>query len=540
MSQSRPWLTLSISRLILLVAGFFTVFYNLAFFRNSYLEFADQPGGLLFMGSLAIFLFAATVLVLSLLCVRFLTKPVLILVIFTAAGASYFMNRYNIVIDTTMLTNVAETDTREVRDLVNPGLLLSLLLLGVLPALLILKTRIVCHSFGREIWNRVRLAGAAMVLVIVSLLPFSAFYASFFREHKILRYYANPVTALYSAGKFMDTAFEDGNREITSLGLDAHIPVEDRDRELIFLVVGEAVRADHLGLNGYARQTTPKLIDRDVVSFDQVYSCGTATAYSVPCMFSLQERTEFDLDEANLQENLLDVLGHAGVSVLWRDNNSSSKGVAHATTFEDFRHPGNNPVCDEECRDIGMLEGLDEYIGQQENGDIVIVLHQMGNHGPAYFKRFPPEFATFQPYCQSNRLESCSQQEIVNAYDNAVLYTDYFLDQVIGFLERYNGEFATAMYYMSDHGESLGEGGVYLHGLPYLLAPDSQKHVASLLWLGDSYPVDRQALDTLRHRQLSHDNFFHTVLGLMEIQTSLYDSDKDILANTDFLVLNRD
>ncbi len=540
MSLARPWLVISISRLILLVAGFFTVFCNLAFFRNSYQVFVEQPGGLLFMGSLAVFLFAATVLVLCLLCIRYLTRPVLILVIITAAGASYFMNRYNIVVDTTMLTNVAETDSREVQDLVNPGMLLSLLVLGVFPALLILKTRIVCHGFGREIWNRARLSGAAVLLMVVSLLPFSAFYASFFREHKILRYYANPVTVLYSAERFAEATFDQGNTEITMLGLDARIPATDKARELIVLVVGEAVRADHLGLNDYARQTTPQLAARDVVSFDQVYSCGTATAYSVPCMFSLQERIDFDLDEANLQENLLDVLGHAGVNVLWRDNNSSSKGVTHATPFEDFRYPENNPVCDEECRDMGMLNGLDEYIGQQKNGDIVIVLHQMGNHGPAYFKRFPPEFATFQPYCQSKRLESCSRQEIVNAYDNAILYTDYFLDRVISFLERHEGEFVTAMYYMSDHGESLGESGVYLHGLPYLFAPDNQKHVASLMWLGDSFPVERQALNNLRHQPLSHDNYFHTVLGLMEIQTSLYDSDKDILASTELLVKNRD
>ncbi|MEZ5490864.1 MAG: phosphoethanolamine--lipid A transferase [Gammaproteobacteria bacterium] len=535
----KPLFRVTISNLILLTAAFFTLFYNLAFFRNSYQVYATEPGSLWFMASLCVFLFAVTVLLLCVLCIRFLTKPVLVLVIMTAASASYFMNRYNIVIDATMLTNVVETDAREVGDLISPWLFVQLLFLGILPSLLVLNTQVACKSFPREVWNRVKLSGFALVLMVVSLLPFSPYYASFFREHKILRYYSNPVTALYSGGRFLNAAVDgQGSDKIASLGLDAHIPVDDQQRELIVLVVGEAVRSDHLGLNNYQRQTTPMLAKRDVVSFTDVYSCGTATAYSVPCMFSLQERRNFDLDDAKHQENLLDVLRHAGVHVLWRDNNSDSKGVAHAITFEDFTSSARNPACDVECRDIGMLDGLDEFIQERPEGDIVIVMHQMGNHGPAYYKRFPDEFAVYQPYCQSNRLETCSQAEIVNAYDNAILYTDHFLDQVIRLLEKYDDGFETAMYYMSDHGESLGESGLYLHGLPYLLAPDNQKHVASILWLGKNYQTNRSALAAMRDIKLSHDNYFHTVLGLMEIQTAVYDSDKDIIPRGSQLSLN--
>jgi lipid A ethanolaminephosphotransferase len=237
------------------------------------------------------------------------------------------------------------------------------------------------------------------------------------------------------------------------------------------------------------------------------------------------------VEEAGNTENLLDVLIHAGVHVLWRDNNSDSKGVADPSIFEDFRSPDVNPVCDSECRDVGMLAGLSSYIDGQSDGDIVIVLHQMGNHGPAYYKRYPAAFEKFTPACQTNQLENCTDIEIGNAYDNAILYTDYFLAEVISFLKTYDSRFETAMYYMADHGESLGENGLYLHGLPYMLAPETQKHVASIMWFGSSYKVDRQAMRAKANDKISHDNYFDTVLGLMEIDTDVYDPGKDIMVH---------
>jgi lipid A ethanolaminephosphotransferase len=176
-----------------------------------------------------------------------------------------------------------------------------------------------------------------------------------------------------------------------------------------------------------------------------------------------------------------------------------------------------------------MLSGLDDYIATHE-GDITIVLHQMGNHGPAYYKRYPQEFERHTPACQSNQLESCAREEIVNAYDNAVMYSDYFLFEVIEFLKPYDGEFSTGMFYMADHGESLGEMGLYLHGLPYALAPEAQTHVASFLWLGAMDANDDKSLKARAREPLSHDNYFHTVLGMMDVETAIYDPALDIVS----------
>jgi lipid A ethanolaminephosphotransferase len=529
---ARRRVTLSLTQLILLSAFCFIAFYNFAFFRNSYAAFGGTASGWAFLASLALFCFAVTVLLLGLLCFAWTAKPVLIFLVLSAASASYFMNRFNIVVDTTMLANVIKTDTREVADLMNVQFLGQMLLLGALPIALLALARIQKRGLRAELLSRLKLLGGALGLIVLCVAPFTSHYTSFMRQHKLLRYYTNPATPLYSGILFAQETLAGPITAVQRkpMGQDAHIPADDMGRALIVLVVGEAARADHFSLNGYARETNPLLRREDVISFAEVTSCGTSTAYSLPCMFSLLGRRDFSPSAAKVQENVLDVLTHAGIHVLWRDNNSDSKGVAVGVPFEDFRNPERNPVCDVECRDVGMLAGLDEYIAARPKGDIVIVLHQMGNHGPAYYKRYPAEFEVFKPACQSAELTACTDEEITNAYDNALRYTDYFLTQVIAFLRRHDDQFKTAMYYMADHGESLGENGIYLHGLPWLLAPKAQKNPGSVMWFGQRYHhVDRDRLKARAREPLSHDNYAHTVMGLVELQTEVFDPSKSLL-----------
>jgi lipid A ethanolaminephosphotransferase len=241
-------------------------------------------------------------------------------------------------------------------------------------------------------------------------------------------------------------------------------------------------------------------------------------------------REAFSISAAAKQENVLDVIQRSGAHVLWLDNNSDSKGVALRVPYESYREAPNNPVCDEECRDVGMLAKLQKFIDSHASGDIVVVLHQMGNHGPAYFKRYPKEFERFVPACQNNDLSQCSIAEINNAYDNAILYTDHFLSETIAFLKKNDARFATGMFYMSDHGESLGEDGVFLHGLPYFIAPRAQILVPAILWLGSRFsPAQRQAVTEKQGVPLSHDNLFDTLLGLLDIETAVYQPELDIL-----------
>ncbi len=465
---------------------------------------------------------------LAIFCTKYTAKPILIIILSASALAGYFMNNYNIVIDGTMIQNILETDIRESLDLFSFKLVLYLLFAGILPSVFIYNVAIEYKSLKIELLSRLKTITVAILIIFLMVFSFSKFYTSFFREHKPLRYSANPITYIYSIGKYIASNLDKGEIVMTPLGTDAKIPITDMDRELIIVVLGEAARADRFSLNGYQKKTNPLLEKEDIINFPNMCSCGTTTSVSVPCMFSVFNRNGYSSKKAKSTQNILDVLSYAGVNILWRDNNSDSKGVALRVTYEDFRYPNNNPICDVECRDEGMLEGLQEYIDSQKQGDILIILHQMGNHGPAYYKRYPKRFEKFRPTCKTNQLEECTKEEINNAYDNAILYTDYFLSKVIKLLKQNTNRFEAVMFYLSDHGESLGEKNVYLHGLPYFMAPEAQKHIAAIMWFGDGFKIDKDAIKNNALKEYSHDNFFHTLLGLMEVDTSVYDINMDI------------
>lgn len=552
---------LSVNQFILLGAVFILTFANVAFFRNLGVTFAGQPYAWLHMASVAVVLFCVLILFLLLFSSRRLIKPALMVLFLLSAVTAYFMDTYNLVIDRDMLANVLATDTAESADLLTPKLLMYVLLMGLAPSWLIwdipVRKKGAGYSFKKGTGysfsgipkteqevslaklypapfffslSRLKLGGGALLTMLVVVLISSSFYASFVREHKILRYYANPLTPLYSVYKYVRESGGVEVSEVIPIGTDAHILPADTDRELVIMVLGETARSDRFSLNGYSQKTNPRLEQKPVISFSNVAACGTSTAVSVPCMFDREDREDFSNAEAAATHNVLDVLEHAGVTVLWRDNNSDSKGVATRVSYENFRDPEINPLCDVECRDEGMLAGLQSYIDRHPEGDLLIVLHQMGSHGPAYFKRYPDEFRKFTPTCDSSQLDSCSREEISNSYDNTILYTDHFLAEVIELLRSNDDDFETAMFYASDHGESLGENGVYLHGLPYWMAPESQTSVPMIFWFGKNYDdVPLSAMREIRNASLSHDSVFHTLLGLFEVQCSEYQEAKDLL-----------
>ena len=511
---------------LLLVAG-----GNASFFSHVLQAFPPTGNNLAALVSLAFTLFAATAVLLGPIALGRMTKPVLTLALLASSLAAYFMDSFDTIIGTEMLRNVIETNIAEASDLVTPRLLAYVVLLGVAPSILVWRIPLERQGWRRELLGRARLLGFCLLAIAALAIAFGGFYASFVRAHKSLRAYANPAYFLIASLKLVSwTGQALAITQPAVIAPDAHIAESDKHRELVLLIIGETARADRLSINGYQRDTTPRLKETRAVSLTNFRSCGTSTAVSVPCMFSSKGMARFDPKKAGEEENLLDVLQRAGVNVLWLDNNSDSKGIALRVPYRDYKSPRINTVCDTECRDEGMLVPLQDYIDSHPAGDIVIVLHQMGNHGPAYYKRYPPAFEKFQPACKSKDLSLCSQEEIGNAYDNAILYTDHFLGKAIELLRRNDAKFETALLYMSDHGESLGEGGVYLHGLPRAIAPDSQVHVPAILWFGSGFDeLDWSALMRKRHQRFTHDHLFHTVLGFLEIRTGFYKPALDIL-----------
>lgn len=520
----------SANQLILLVTAFVLLTGNLTFaglVLDAYPFTTATAAPLL---SLVLVFGGITVMLLAPFSHRRSTRPLLATVLLLSAAAAYFMDTYGVIISDDMLVNVAQTNLNESAELLTPRLLLYLVFLGVLPAWFVATVPLRWTGPRDEILARGKLIAGSIVMVVATLLAFGSFYASFFRVNKELRQHANPVYYLYSAAKFASLSLRSSNASVVQpLGTDAAIPASDVTRDLVILVVGETARADRFSINGYPRETTPLLARQNVVSFGNFRACGTSTAVSVPCMFLLNGEARGH-GKITTEENLLDVLQHAGVHVLWRDNNSDSKGVASRVTYQDFKTPTNNPICNPECRDEGMLAGLQQFIDARPKGDILIVLHQMGSHGPAYSRRYPEAFEKFKPACRESDLSRCTRDEIGNAYDNTILYTDHFLNQVIELLKRNDAGFETALFYVSDHGESLGENGLYLHGLPKTIAPDAQLHVPALMWFGKNFrTADPVAMRHTAAQRYTHNNVFHTLLGLFEIETSVYDVNQDLL-----------
>ena len=504
----------------ILLVGLFIMLTGNATLAQRLLEIYPLNGNLSFLVGMGLFFTAGTLIFLLLVAAGRPGKWVLAFFLFGAAIAGFYMDQYGVVIDAEMIFNIVETNPQELTGLLNLSLVLRVLLLGVIPACLLVRYYPRSAGLKQEWRSKAALIGTLALVAILSIAPFTAQFASFVREHKITRLYANPLGFTNSFIAFARQSLKlKRDFTIEAIAKDAKALETTGRKELVVLVIGETARADRFSLNGYDRETNPLLKQRDVLSFSNVTSCATSTGESLPCMFSALGRKDYSRDKAAHYQNALDVLFEHGVQILWRDNNSDSKGVAARMAYENFKSPTKNPSCDSECRDIGMLSGLDQYIRAREGKDILIVLHQMGNHGPEYYRRYPDSFRKFTPTCETGELQKCSQQEIDNAYDNAILYTDYFLASVIDMLKRYDDTHATAMLYVSDHGESLGENGIYLHAAPYAIAPEAQTHIPAILWTSKHFDYQLADLKHFQDAPVSHDDLFCSLLITYELKS---------------------
>lgn len=524
--------------LALLTGLFLALACNAALFRAVLATGALHGGaGLLTGACLFVLVVALDTLLALLLFNRWTVRPVLALLLPVSAAVAYYMEHYGVYFDTGMIRNVLQTDLRESSELVSPGLLLRIALGGVLPAVLAWKVELVRRPPGRAVL--VRVAAIVLALLVAAGAALASFQSlsALMRNHRELRHLVTPGNYLVALGRVLADDGAARNTPRRTLGAGAHVAAAHAGQRprLLVLVVGETARAANWGLDGYARQTTPQLARMDVVNFADVSSCGTATETSLPCMFSPYARQDYSKDKVRNSESLLHVLDHAGIKVAWMDNQGGCKGVCTGLETRSFEHGDDPEFCNAEgCLDGILGKALAERIDAlpAEGADAVIVLHQLGNHGPAYSRRYPPAFARFTPACESAALGDCSREQIVNAYDNALLYTDDLLAGAIRRLGARAGR-DTALVYLSDHGESLGEGGLYLHGMPYAIAPQEQKKVPMVMWFSPGYAgslgLDLACLKRRAGASASHDNYFHTVLGLMQVAAPEYRADLDLL-----------
>lgn len=498
-----------------------------------------SPHDFAFLASIGLFLAIAFNLVLQPFAFPRILKPVLVFVIIVAAAVSCFAAAYGTLMDRTMIANAIETDTREVGDLMNVYFLAHMALFGVLPALVVTVVPLRLSRWRREVLFRGGIVLGSVALVGLIAASFFQDYAVLVRGHREVRFMINPSAAIYASLRYATDIPGEVTAPFERIAARVDrgpiaIATENKKTVLVF-VVGETARADHFSLNGYERHTNPELEKRDVVSFGEVRSCGTSTAESVPCMFSDLDRSHYSAAKAHSRENLLDILVRADVDVLWLENNSSCKGVCARVPSEAAWNLGDKRYCNgADCLDDLLVERLRAALAANTR-DLVVVLHQIGSHGPSYFKRYTGDYRVFAPTCDTSELQSCSREAIVNTYDDSILYTDRILSEVIDVLADAPDRFNTAFLYTSDHGESLGEAGMYLHGMPYTFAPDTQKHVPMLFWASRGYRaasgLDMACLRDEAGTSYSHDNLFHSVLGMFGVRTDVYRADLDVFAS---------
>ncbi|PZL99659.1 lipid A phosphoethanolamine transferase [Acinetobacter nosocomialis] len=499
-----------------------------------------------YLGIKATFFLAATVVIvvatyyaaLQILNWKWTAKIFAILLVFIGGFSSYFVNTLGVIISPDQIQNIAQTDVAEATDLLSLRFGLWTIFFVILPIFLITQVKLKSEKILPLLLKKVLSIALAFAVVGGLLFAYYVDFAAIFREHRDLKGMISPQNTISSVMSYYRKKAPKKNLPLVKYGEDAH-QVQQTQKDLpklMVLVVGETARAESFSLNGYAKNTNPELSKQDILNFSQVSSCGTATAVSVPCMFSGMPRTDYDEQLASHREGLQDIAKRAGYQVTWIDNNSGCKGACDRVEQYQIPEDLKQKWCkDGECLDGILIDSLKQYLASIPKDDKrprLVVLHQMGSHGPAYYKRAPEGYQPFKPTCDTNAIQGCSPAELLNSYDNTIVYTDHVLSQMINTLKEVSN-YQTGLWYLSDHGESTGEHGMYLHGSPYSIAPSQQTHIPMIMWFSDGWKQHNLAqvncLNQQTKQKLSQDNLFPSLLSLLDVQTQVINPQLDML-----------
>lgn len=520
-----------------LIALWMTCLANTTFLHTLYTltPYSGLQAGL-FLTSAFVLLWAYLNLLLQLTTWGVLARPIQSLLLFFCAFGAYSIDTFGVGIDTGQIQNLMQTDPREARDLLNWHLFAYVTIIMGLPLFWLWRKPLAPIGIVQNLKHRAYSTALSLALIGAVAMAFYVDYAAIFREHRQIRYTVNPTNSVNAFINYSQRHVVIKKLPLVRYGEDAtRVPPPNVKPVLMVLVIGETARAESFGINGYARNTTPELAKKPLINFTQTSSCGTATAVSLPCIFSGFTRRDYDDELAGHREGLLDIIQRAGYQVTWMDNNSGCKGACDRVHNQPLLPARTTAWCvDGECQDDLLLETFTEYLKTAPTQDRVIVLHQAGSHGPAYYRRYPKAFEKFTPVCNTNAIQGCTQQALINTYDNTIAYTDYIVAQTIDVLAAQAKNYQTALWYVSDHGESTGERGLYLHGAPYVFAPSQQTHVPMFAWLSPNFSSTHiekaHCLPQKQQAVTSHDNVFHTMLGVLGVKTAVYDESLDLSA----------
>ena len=528
-------------KIIIIYSLFITLIFNFhifGYFENAYyLKFNSEFNKIYFLvaGFLLIFTILASILLL--LGQRFLLKPLVIILVFVSAINYYFLNNLQVIIDEgviqSTLDSFIEQNWGEINDLLTFKYFIFLFFYGFLPSIILTLIKIEYPAFKKEIIARIILplflflVSGTLVFANYKNISFIARGISELKTQVIPHYFISNVK------DYIDVRV-DANREFIKLKHTAD-QLFPEEKMIGVIVVGETARADRFSLNGYSKKTNSFLEKQNIQNFSEAYACGTYTAVSVPCMFTLSEYKKYNAHESKFQENLLDLVKSADIETIWIGNNSSCKHVCDRVKTIDYVDKNSENYIGYGVHDEVVIEGLKKILRENNSNKTLIILHTMGSHGPAYFNRYPDEFEKFKPSCKSNEPQSCSADELNNSFDNTIVYTDYIISKAIDILKK-EKESQNFLIYASDHGESLGENGVYLHAAPMAIAPKEQVHIPMLMWASENLKLNRKLVGKSYPEysefksKITHEYIRHTILDFFNLKTQYLNSNKSMLS----------
>jgi lipid A ethanolaminephosphotransferase len=534
--KSLVYIELTTNQLILLVCSYIAFILNIPFLikTTQAITTLDQYN-VLFLLSVPLFLLSLSVLIQCFFAFRKVTKPALIIFVLLSSVVFYVSLNYGIIFDYGMIESISDNSITEVLPYVSYSTLIFIFVFGIAPSVIIFNVKLTYLSFAGELFSRLKLLLGSLTVLLFIALVFYSNYASVGRNNRDLIGYLTPYALLDSSAKYLqkNVLFPPPHFEL----IDTKPKVSNDREQVTVLVLGQTARAQNFALNGYEKQTNLFTKNWNVVSFTNMASCGTSKAVSIPCIFSSLDRQDFNRRAANAKQNVLDIIRLAGVDVLWIANdNTSCKGVCKRIKRHKITQSDYPKLCHENsCYDEVVIKQLDQKLANLTYSNTLIILHIVGSRGPDYFTKYPSDHRYFIPDCQRRDIQNCTSEELVNAYDNSIAYTDFLLAQIIERLEKLNlnKNLETALLYTSDHGESLGEKGIYLHGIPYVFAPKEQLHIPFIVKIFSSN-TNTKCLSEAESLPVSHDNIFDLLLGLTGVQSIAYNVNQDIFSQCRF------
>lgn len=488
-------------------------FLNFLFFHVPFFTFVfnnvdyKSLNGIVLIISLVIIALVANAFVFYLIFFlsRLVGKSLLVLFFLINAVAVYFVTTYSVIIDETMIGNVLNTKYEEASSFFSIKLVLYIILLGIIPSIYIIKAKIVNVTLKKF------LVTTSLTLLFIVTLAFAnaSNWLWIDDNSKTLGGLAMPWSYTVNLSRFYSHEYQKNKKEI----LLPDATITDNNKSVIVLVIGESARSKNFSLYGYDKNTNPLLSKTPNLFHFDATSCATYTTAGVKCI----------LEHANtddLYEILPNYLFRNDVEVFWRTTNWGEPPIH----IEDYRNrEALMANCEgEECNyDEVLLSGLKEQILTSKKNKILVVLHTSTSHGPTYSTKYPSQFETFKPVCKSVELGDCSHKDLINAYDNTIIYTDYILSKLIEDLKSLK-DYKSAMLFVSDHGESLGEKNLYMHGLPLSVAPKEQFEIPFIVW------VSNGSKQLKPNKTLSQNHVFHSVLNFLSIQSPIYNEEMNI------------